>query len=270
MRIGISSWSCPWAIGVPGYPAPDRPMDAKGLLKLAQLVNAAVLQIADNLPLHAMDAGELTALAHEARQSGIGLEAGTCGLDPKNLMLYLGIAKSAGASLVRTLPHNGSDRPDLEEAARRLGLVKRQYEEAGVTLAIENHDFYPCFWLKQLVERLDSPCIGVCLDAVNGLGQGESFREVLECLGPYTVNFHCKDFVIVRKPSNLGFDVIGAPAGEGMLDLNAAYSKLPGGISWVIESWLPWQGSLAQTLQAEKSWLEKGARNLKQVGSGRV
>ena len=263
MKIGISSWSCPWAIGVPGYPAPEHPLDAIGLLKLAYEVGAEVLQIADNLPLHALEATELAALAERAKGFGIALEVGTRGLDPENLLRYLDISQIMGARLVRTLPHDGGDRPDLTGALRRLNAVKGRFEAAGVRLAIENHDFYPCAWLRELVENACSPAVGVCLDAVNNLGQGESFRETLACLGPYTVNFHCKDYTIARKLTMLGFDVSGAPAGAGMLDLDAALRTLPDGISWVIESWLPWQGDILHTVETERLWLETGIENLR-------
>ncbi len=265
MQIGISSWSCPWAIGVAGYPVPPGPMGAMELLQLAAETGAQVLQIADNLPLHPLPRGMLKELHREARLRGITLEAGTRGLAPDNLLQYLDIAGELGAKLVRTLPHDGTDRPDFEEALRRLRAVKPVFEAAGVMLAIENHDHYPSEWLRRLTEAADSPYIGVCLDAVNNLGLGESFREVLHTLGPRTVNFHCKDYTILRKPTMLGFDVVGAVAGEGMLDLALAQNALRADISWILESWLPWQEDIGSTLLTERNWLLKGMDNLRRL-----
>ena len=265
MQLGISSWSCPWAIGVPGYPAPEKPMGVMDLLKAATEAGAQVLQIADNLPLHALSRGMRQELHREACLRGVALEAGTRGLAPENLFMYLDIAGELDAKLVRTLPHDGLDRPDFEEALRRLRAVKPAFEAAGVMLAIENHDHYPSKWLRRLTEAADSPYIGVCLDAVNNLGLGESFREVLCALGPRTVNFHCKDYTISRKPTMLGFDVVGAAAGEGMLDLALAKSALRADISWILESWLPWQGDISSTLSMERSWLERGMVNLRRL-----
>ena len=263
MRVGISSWACPWAIGVAGYPVPSQPMRAMDLLLLADETGAQVLQIADNLPLHLLSKGELSDLAAEAGRRGIALEAGTKGLAEDKLLQYLDIAGMLGAKLVRTLPHDGADRPDLEEALRRLRAVRSAFEAAGVTLAVENHDFYPGAWLRRLLELADSPMIGVCLDAVNNLGLGESFREVIALLGPRTVNFHCKDYTIARKPTMLGFDVTGAAAGEGMLDLELAKDSLRRDISWILESWLPWQGDIQATLRMEKEWLTRGMDTLR-------
>jgi sugar phosphate isomerase/epimerase len=141
--------------------------------------------------------------------------------------------------------------------------VLPQYEAAGVKLGIENHDFYPASWIRRLVEECGSPFVGVCVDTVNNLGQGEGEGEVMSVLAPLAVNFHCKDYRISRKSTMLGFDVSGAPAGEGMLNLPRAASLLPDGITWTIESWLPWQGDTASTVSLEEEWARRGVRNLK-------
>jgi sugar phosphate isomerase/epimerase len=226
------------------------------------------LQIADNLPLHALDCDTMDRLRDQAVQCGILLEAGTRGLREDVLLRYLDIAKRLGAGLVRTLPHDGDDRPNLEEAIRRVRCVIPFYKEAGVTLGIENHDHYPAAWIRSLVVESGSAAIGVCVDTVNNLGQGEGEREVMEVLASHAVNFHCKDYSISRKDSMLGFDVVGTPAGKGMLNLSRAASLLPDGISWIIESWLPWQGDIASTVSLEEQWAAQGVRNLKRFRDG--
>mgnify|MGYP000944512212 CR=1 FL=1 len=76
MKLGISSYTYPWAIGVPGYP-PERPMSALGLLDRARDVGVEVVQICENLPLDRLAPAELEALAERARELGISLEVGT-------------------------------------------------------------------------------------------------------------------------------------------------------------------------------------------------
>ena len=256
MKIGISSWTYSWAVGVADY-EPERPMGALDLLERAHALGADVLQIADNLPLDRLEPRELDQLALQAERHGIQIEVGTRGLDPDRLRVYLELARKLNAPLVRTLAHDGDDRPSLDESARRIACVMDEFETAGIVLGVENHDFYPAQWFSQLAQRIASPCFGICLDAVNNLGQGESFREVLDCLAPHTVNFHCKDYTIRRKPTMLGFDVSGAALGEGMLDLHGAYSRLKPGISWVIELWTPFQENLEQTLRLEEEWVRR-------------
>ena len=52
-RLGISSYTFAWAIGVPGHPTPS-PLSAFDLLERAAEYGVGVLQIADNLPLDRM------------------------------------------------------------------------------------------------------------------------------------------------------------------------------------------------------------------------
>ena len=52
MRAGLSSYTYTWAVGVPGY-SPARPLTLVQLLERAASLSVSVVQIADNLPLHA-------------------------------------------------------------------------------------------------------------------------------------------------------------------------------------------------------------------------
>ena len=117
--------------------------------------------------------------------------------------------------------------------------------------------------IKSLVESLNTDYIGVCLDPVNNFAQGESTQEVLDNLGGLTVNFHCKDYTIHRKSSNLGFDVEGTPAGDGMLDIARCRRYLREDISCIIELWTPWQGDADSTASVEGAWAEKSVLYLK-------
>ncbi|MGI6726780.1 MAG: sugar phosphate isomerase/epimerase family protein [Christensenellales bacterium] len=263
MRIGISSWSYPYAIGNKAYDFPAHPMGLLTLANKAVVHGADVLQVADNLPVHAASHEELLQLRNLARQHHLYLEVGTAGLEPDNLLKYLDIAQMLGAKLVRTLPHAGQDIPNLDVAQQRVDQLLGKFVGAGIVLGIENHDHYPSEWIRKLIDTFKDPFLGVCLDAVNNLGLGESFREVVDTLGPVTVNFHCKDYTIHRKPSMLGFDVEGAIAGEGFLDLELAKRVLPPDISWVLESWMPWQGNIEKTVSMEEEWVIKGLDNLR-------
>ena len=103
MKLGISSWSLPWSLGVPGYPRPPRPLDAIGLLEKAVEADVNVAQIADNLPLHELPQPELDRLREGARARGLTLEAGTRGLEPEHLARYITIAQRIGARVLRAV-----------------------------------------------------------------------------------------------------------------------------------------------------------------------
>src|SRR5882672_5293032 len=214
VRLGISSWTYPWAIGVNGYPPPVRPIRLSDLLERAAALKVSVVQIADNLPLHTLDSEELRDVRDQAASLGIKIEIGTRGVDPDHLLLYLSLALELDAALIRTLTHTSESQPSLEQAEQWIREVLPEFESNGVTLGLENYEKHSCFALASLVRRLDSRRVGICLDTVNSLGALEPPERVVETLAPLTVNLHVKDFVIERLPYKRGFVVSGAPAGS--------------------------------------------------------
>ena len=105
--------------------------------------------------------------------------------------------------------------PSPDEVMAALRSVLPAFERAGVCLAIENHDRFRSATLAEIVDRLDSPCAGICLDTANSLGCSEGVETVLEVLGPRTVNLHIKYFEILRLRHHKGFIIEGRPAGQG-------------------------------------------------------
>ncbi len=264
MKIGVSSWTYSWNIGVAGYPAPAAPMRAMDLLTKAHELGAQVLQIADNLPLDRLGAEELSRLGAQARAWGIEIEAGTRGISPARLLPFFELAQRLNARLVRTLLHDESGCPSIEAAGRDIRALLPALRERGLTLAVENHDFFPVAALRGLMERIDDPRVGICLDPVNNLAQGESTNDVFAALGAYTVNFHCKDYTIRRKPSGLGFDVEGCAVGGGLLNVPRCRGLLGDrDLSYIVELWTPWQGDIKATCALECEWADRSAEYLK-------
>ncbi len=204
MKVGISSWTFPWAIGVKGYP-PRHPLNGLGLLEKARTLGAQVVQIADNLQV---DGSSVAALRKAA--SGMDLELGTRDVSPDNLLAYLEHAVALGARLVRALPCGPSD---LFGAIRS---VVGEFERQGVLLALENYEQLSVADLLGLIRRLDSPCVGICLDTVNSLGRLETPGCVIKMLAPFTVNLHVKDFDIVRVPHQMGSTSLAGPPAWGV------------------------------------------------------
>ncbi len=91
------------------------------------------------------------------------------------------------------------------------------FEQAGVALAIENHDRFGVAMLVEILQRRNSPATGICLDIVNSFGALEGPKVVVEASAPWTLNLHVKDFVVRRVSHSMGFTVEGRPAGQGQL-----------------------------------------------------
>jgi sugar phosphate isomerase/epimerase len=270
MKVGLSSWSYSWSIGVSDQFMPLCPMDAEVLMRKAIDLGAQVLQIADNCPLDRLSNQQLHSLKQQACVNGIQIEVGTRGISPQKLIPYMEIAQKLEATLVRTLIHDNDGCPTIEQAEAYLLELLHELEKRNLTLAIENHDFFKSKDLAKLIEKINHPLVGICLDPVNNLAQGESTAEVLHSLGRYTVNLHCKDYTITRKPSMLGFDVVGCATGEGILDVERCAKQLPKDINFIIELWTPWQGDLAKTIELEEQWAEKSLRYLQAFANKKV
>jgi sugar phosphate isomerase/epimerase len=268
VRLGISSWTYPWAIGVSGFPPPVRPIKLADLLDRASVLKVGVVQVADNLPLHKLDAAELRDARDQAGTLGITIEIGTRGVEPDHLLRYLNLAVGFDAVLVRTLTHTAESQPSLGQAEKWIRKVLPEFEAQGVTLGIENYEAHSCCDLAALVRRLDSGHVGICLDTVNSLGALETPERAIETLAPLTVNLHIKDFVIDRVPQKMGFVVSGAPAGSGRLAIPWLLEQMPAvkNVSAILEQWPPLRESVEATVAMEQEWAERGVRYLRSCG----
>lgn len=258
MGWGIGSYALAWAIGVPGYEPPVRPLTARGLLAAARDAGAGVVQYADNLPLHELPDAELDELVRISREWDIQLEVGLRGTSPDSLALYADLAFRIGSPLVRTL----ITEPDMQSACRDLEAALPGYESNGIVLAIENHGLHTTDQLVALFERFDSPSLGCCLDTVNSFGALESPDAVIRALAPYTASLHVKDFEIRRVDHQMGFSVLGAPAGRGRLNwtlLREELHKSGQRPNWIIELWPLFAGSVERTIELEREWLNASA-----------
>ncbi len=256
MRLGISSYTYAWAVGVPGHP-PPQPMTATGLLDKAAQLGVSVVQIADNLPLDQLSPSELDALETRASDRKISIEAGTRGIAPDHLRAYLQLAERLGAPIVRVVIDTADHHPDADTVVHTLRDIIAEFESSGILLAIENHDRFTAQTLADVVRRIGSDFVGICLDTVNSFGALEGPHVVLQTLGPLVVNLHVKDFSIYRASHMMGFTIEGRPAGQGMLNipwLLGELHRLGRNANAVLELWTPPEENLAATLRKEDAW----------------
>lgn len=254
MRLGISSYTFGWAVGVPGYP-PAQPLDEQGLLDEAQALDARLVQFGDNLPLHAMGEARLDTLDARARREGMELEIGARGLTQSHLATYLALARRLEARVLRFVIDDGDYEPTAKEVVATLRDALP--EMRGVMLAIENHDRFGVRTLASIMEDVASPQVGICLDTANSYGAGEGLAEVVAILAPYTLNLHVKDFSIQRLPYKMGFTITGCPAGCGLARVPWVVAQLrPYNRcqSAILELWPPPEATLDDTIAKEAAW----------------
>jgi sugar phosphate isomerase/epimerase len=268
MKLGIASWSVPWSIGVAGYPRPERPLGAIDLLKKATEANVAVVQIADNLPLHELPDVELDRLRDAAHARALTLEAGTRGLDPEHLDRYVAIAHRIGATVLRTvLSGSLCGSKQLADAEVSIRQILPALERQDVTLAFENNEAFSAEEFAGIIERIRSPKVGICLDTANSLGRPETLQTVVENLAEHAVVLHAKDYDIRRIDTRMGFSVVGKPVGDGRVDFDWVLAELQrygrAEISVIVEHWPPFAGTIEETIRIEEEWLARSVQFLR-------
>ena len=265
-RLGLGSYACAWAIGVPGFEQPEAPIDAFELVAFADELGLRVVQIADNIPLHALSADQRRALCDDAARRGISLEVGTRGIQTDHLRQYLAIAQEFGSPILRVVVDTAQHHPSPDEVVDLLRAALPDLQAANITLAIENHDRFKARTLARIVEQVDSPLVGVCLDTVNSFGSLEGPEIVVATLGRFVVNLHVKEFTIRRAPHNMGFVVTGMPAGQGMLDVPWLLDTLKGygrSFNAIIETWPAPEATMLETVAKELDWVRQSAAYLR-------
>ena len=226
------------------------------------------MQFGDNLPLHKLSAERLTALQRRAERDGITLEIGARGLTDEHLNRYVNLCCQFRARLLRFV----IDAPDYEPTTDEVVTVLRKATPLlyrhGIVLGLANHDRLKASEFAGIVERVDSPNVGICLDSVNSMGAGEGLAEVVRSQRPYTVNLHVKDFGIERLPHLMGFQIDGRPAGQGLLNVPWLMAQIaPFGRceTAILEQWVVPEDDPSATIAKEAGsrssrWMTSGSR----------
>jgi sugar phosphate isomerase/epimerase len=109
----------------------------------------------------------------------------------------------------------------MKSFATRLKASAPAAKDAGIRIAVENHcDSFSeeILWLLDLV---DSPVVGACIDTVNALMVMEDPMQAIENLAPRAFTNHFRDDRIEFQ--RYGFKLTGAAVGEGDIDMKRAY-----------------------------------------------
>ncbi len=263
MKLGISSYSVTWAVGVTGHLPPVRLCETDLLRKAVEL-GVSLIQVADNMPLHLMTDEQLMQLAENAEKLNIELEAGASRMTPENLERYIEIADRISSKILRFVIDGEEFIPETEEIITIIKRAEPELRKREIVLAIENHDRLNTSQFEEIINRVGSPSAAICLDCANSLGIGEGIREVVSRLAPYAVNFHLKEVSIKRKFHKMGFDIEGKPFGEGVLPLEWMLGQLTGKCrTAILEQWTPPEESIGKTIKKEKEWAARSISYLR-------
>ncbi len=262
MTIGLSTYGLFWQ----WHHTAARPLSPADLIDKTADLGLGLLQICDYPPIERCDDGELRALARQAERRDVRIELGTRGVRPAHLRRYLALAGALGATLLRSMINAPSGQPDdpdahhpsADEAVALLRQTATDFERAGVDLALETYEQVPVATLVEVVTRVGSDRVGICLDPGNSVAALELPSTTVAACAGLVLNLHVKDFAFTRRDGWIGFTYAGARLGEGLLDYDAMVEVVrpeERGINQIIEHWLPWQGSSADTIAVEDEWV---------------
>ena len=268
MQLGLGSYACAWAIGVPGYPQPAHPLDAIGLIERAAQLDLHLVQIADNLPLEELAPSQVSDIRAVSRENRVQLELGTRGIHPRHLARYISLCEMLDCRLLRIVVDKEAHQPSPGEIIGTLRPLIGLLTKSRVTLAIENHDRLAAQTLADIVTALATPFIGVCLDTVNSLGSLECPEFVVNVLAPLVANVHAKDFIIRRAPHQMGFEITGTPAGQGRVNYPWLFDKVTESgrdPNIILELWPPPEPDIEATVAKECEWGKRSIAYLSQL-----
>lgn len=253
MSVGLSTYAFFWQ----WHPSASSPLTLTDMVDRTADLGVSVFQICDYPTIESYPEEALAGLADHARRRRVTLELGTRGLLPAKLRRYLALARALDVTLVRSMFTTADHRPSPHEAVDLLASVLPEFEQAGVTVALETYEQVSVRTLVDTVVAVGSPHLGICLDPANSVAALEHPDATIDVTAEHVVNVHAKDFAFTRQDGWVGFTLAGCPLGEGLLDydhLLRAVRPDERGINQIVEHWLPWQGDSPTTIEIENQW----------------
>ena len=120
--------------------------------------------------------------------------------------------------------------------------------------------------LVAILEEINQPSLGVCLDVANSIVSKEWPETTLKQLAPFAVNLHLKDYRFEIDPYGIGFKAVGVPLGEGELNIQNVFDNLGQAgrrVNVVLEHWLPKELIEQEGLEVEDLWTGKSVHTAK-------
>jgi len=183
----------------------------------------------------------LSRLRHQLEEEGLecvwawghprGLESGLAPQVLDDLLKHIDIAHAVGASVMRICAGGRATRTLSwqEHKTLLLPLLRQAADYAArnnVELAIENHIDFLAEELLELLDTLDHPALGVCLDTANNLRMLEDPSDAIAKLAPHAKAVHLKDITAFKgSPRDFGFWP-SVPAGRGLINIPFALGEL--------------------------------------------
>jgi sugar phosphate isomerase/epimerase len=183
------------------------------------------------LPIGARDARYVKELRAAQERLGMYLE-GSVRLpsdrtDAGRFEAEVRTAKEAGVEILRTVQMSGRRYETFTSRAAYDAFRRRAWQSLQwalpildrhkVRLAVENHKDLRTAEMVELMRKLASDRVGVCVDLGNNLALLDDPLATVQALAPWALTCHLKDMAVAEYAG--GFLLAEVPLGEGILDL---------------------------------------------------
>jgi len=265
----LKTVKCQMKIGTTTFGFRYSLMDAANSPKLSQVIRLAReagverLQVCENARPLELSKADWAEARRCAADLGVELQLGCKTLQEEVVADYLVLAQELACDHLRIVLEDPPAHATGERVARLLEGIVPKMRKASIRLAIENHFDIPSAKLLELASVYPPNEVGFCVDTANSLRSLESPGEVINLLRERAYCYHLKDYRIVG--SLISFSVVGAPLGEGNLDLDLCLSLIlehdpvP---PLFVELWAPTENNRDQDVLLEADWLRRSVRNL--------
>lgn len=130
----------------------------------------------------------------------------------------LELAAGVGADVLRTvIGFHDTIEQTIAQTRAAMEQVLPLARRLGVRIAIENHEDVTAAELRQLLDAIDDPFVGACLDTGNDLVVYGDPLEAARALAPHTISTHIKDQKLLRVAGTVYS--AGTALGAGDIDL---------------------------------------------------
>ena len=230
MRIGLAVYGTTFGMGID--PASERPTITPKQL-LDKVCDSGLGGV--ELPASLMQGEDTNSVANYALERGLFIILETEGYNPNKLATAVDLGVRLGANTVRTIVGGAKLGGDRRPLAGRwqsflhqilVGLQEATAiaEQAGVNLALENHQDLTSEELLWLCESIGSPRFGITLDTGSTLATAEEPVEFARRVAPYVKNVHLKDYQIYMYDE--GYRLVRCPLGQGVVDFPTLFEIL--------------------------------------------
>ena len=235
-RVGAVAYSYQYSIALFSYKdRPGKRFDAVKFVEANHEAGGEVAQLYYTM-IRELDEDGLKRLRHRADELDVLLEVhGGVALgkwskfeDTMHRAAALG-SKVIGCSFGMLMRPDKIDTLDAwDEHTRKCEARLRELaplaKSLGLTIGVENHLDFTVEELRDLIQRVNSPHVGVIFDVGNVLGTLDDPTEAADILGPLTVATHYKDFAIEEVARGFRFCMV--PLGCGSVRLREVTERL--------------------------------------------